>query len=145
MKAPKHTFSQRQLAFQELFIGTLIYAVVLGLLNDYTAVVEVNSFSTILFASVVLEILTYMTFALKKRIVRWLKNHQGTFFRVLTFFSVWLVMFLSKFVFVWALDLVFGAYIAINGFFGILLVVVLVTLVQRLAYLTFKRLGSSNS
>ena len=145
MKAPKHTFSQKQLTFQELFIGTLIYAVVLGFLNDYTAFVEANSFSTIFFASAVLSILTYLTFALKKRIVAWLKNHHGAFFRVLTFLSVWLIMFLSKFVFVWALDLVFGSYISINGFFGILIVVVLVTVVQRLAYLIFKRLGPSNS
>ncbi len=145
MKAPKHTFSQKQLAFQELFIGTLIYAVVLGFLNDYTSVVEVNSFSTIFFASVVLSILAYLTFALKKRTIAWLKNHQGAFFRVLTFLSVWLIMFLSKFVFVWALDLLFGTYISINGFFGILIVVVLVTVVQRLAYFIFKRLGPSNS
>lgn len=57
------------------------------------------------------------------------------------FFSVWLVMFLSKFIFVWVLDLIFRAYIHIGGFVGILLVVICVTIVHKLAYQLFKLLG----
>lgn len=137
------TFSPRQLAFQEIFIGTLIYAVVLGFFNDYTSIVSARSFSTIFFASVVLEILTYLAFQLKGAIISWLKNRQGTVYRALMFFCVWLVMFVSKFVFIWALDLVFDDYIIINGFFGILLVVLSVTIIHKLAYMLFYQLGEN--
>ncbi len=133
--------SPRQLAFQELFVGTLIYAVVLGFFNDYTSIVSARSFSTIFFASVLLEVLTYLVFQLKNTIIAWLKNRQGTVYKILMFFCVWLVMFLSKFVFIWALDLVFDDYIIINGFFGILFVVLCVTITQRLANKTFVSLG----
>ncbi len=134
-------FTSAQLAYQELFIGTLIYVAVLGLFNDYTSIVSAKSFSTIIYASIVLEILTYFAFRLKSTIIAQLKNREGTIYKVLLFFSVWLIMFLSKFVFIWALDLVFGSYIAVNGFFGILLVVLSVTIVHKFAYVIFHKLG----
>jgi len=50
-------------------------------------------------------------------------------------------MFLSKFIFIWALGLAFGSYININGFFGILFVVLCVTVIHKLAYKIFVKLG----
>jgi len=145
MKSSKNVFSSRQLVFQELFIGTLIYVTVLGLLNDYTTIVYAKSFSTIFFASVALELLTYLAFQLKSSIINGLKDKNGKMYRILMFFCVWLVMFLSKFVFIWVLDVLFGSYIAINGFFGILLVVLSVTIVHKSAYVIFKKLGEAES
>jgi len=134
-------FNSKQLKFQELFIGTLIYAVVLGFFSDYTYFVEAKSFSTIFFASVVLELLTYLALQLKSKIINTLKGHDRKIYKFLMFFSVWLIMFLSKFVFVWILDQLFGNYINVNGFFGILMVVLTVTIVHRLAYKIFELLG----
>jgi hypothetical protein len=141
MKKTADTFNSRQLIFQEIFIGTLIYAVVLGFFNDYTSIVDAKSFSTIFLASVVLEVLTYLAFRLKGQIVSWLKGRNGFIYSVLMVFCVWLVMFLSKFVFLWALDVLFGDYININGFFGILFVVLTVTALHKLAYKVFKSLA----
>ncbi len=141
MKTKDSPFTSRQLLMQELFIGTLIYVTVLGFFNDYTSIVYAKSFSTIFFASIILETLTYLAFRLKSRIVSWLKDREGTIYRILMFFCVWLVMFLSKFVFIWALDIVFGSYIRVNGFFGILIVVLCVTAIHKLAYEIFEKLG----
>lgn len=143
MKSKNNVFSPGQLLFQELFVGTLIYAVVLGFLNDYTSIVYARSFSTIFFAAVALEILTYLAFRLKSWIVDQLKGRDSSGYRALMFFCVWLVMFLSKFVFIWALDLLFGSYIAVNGFFGILLVVLCVTVIHKGAYKIFAKLGNT--
>ena len=134
-------FTSNQLMFKELFVGTLIYAVVLGFFNDYTSIVYANSFSTIFYAAIVLEVLTFLVFMLKNKIIAALKDRSGLVYRILTFFFVWVVMFVSKFVFVWAIDAVFGDTITIYGFFGILLVVVSVTVVHKLADFIFVRLG----
>lgn len=142
MPTKEEFFTAKQLAFQELFIGTFIYAVVLGFFNDYTSVVYAKSFSTIFFASIILEILTFLAFSLKKQTVAWLKGRDGLVYRIAMFVCVWLIMFLSKFVFIWAIDIIFGQNIAINGFFGILFIVLSVTIIHRLAYHVFKRLGS---
>ena len=142
--ANSHT-TPAQRAFQELFVGTLIYAVVLGFFNDYTHIVEARSFSTIFFASVVLEILTYYVFQIKKWILIKLKHKQQIRYKIIKFFAIWLIMFVSKFVFVWTIDLVFGEYITINGFFGILLVVATVTILHKGAGYMYVVLGKEKS
>lgn len=134
-------FNNRQRLYKELVVGTLIYAVVLGFFDDYTNIVEAKSFSTIFLASIVLEVLTCLAFVLKRKIVAWLGAHQEVFYRGLMFFCVWFVMFISKFVFVWMIDLIFGSNMNINGFFGILAVVATVTALHRLADYWFIKLG----
>jgi hypothetical protein len=133
--------NSRQILFKEMFVGTLIYAIVLGFFNDYTSIVYAKSFSTIFLASAVLQALTYLAFVLKGQIIRRLKLYEGLVYQLLMFFFVWLVMFLSKFVFVWAIDLLFGNNMTINGFFGILTIVLSVTVLHRLADWIFLRLA----
>jgi hypothetical protein len=138
------TFNNRQIAFKELFVGTLIYVLVLGFFNDYSDIVYATSFSVMFFASIVLEILTFFALLLKKHIVNWLKAKNGTSYKIMMFFSVWLIMFVSKFVFVGVIDFIFENYVNISGFFGILAVVVSVTLIHKVADYIFIKLGSTN-
>lgn len=140
----KFVFNSNQILFKEIFVGTLIYAVVLGFFNDYTSIVSAKSFSTIFLASVVLQFLTSIAFMLKTSIIRWLKNREGIFYKILKIFFVWLVMFFSKFVFIWAIDFAFGDNMNIRGFVGILVVVVSVTVVHKLADYVFIKLGESS-
>lgn len=137
-------FNNRQVLFKEIFVGTLIYAVVLGFFNDYTEVFYAKSFSTIFLVAIVMQILTYLTFALKNKVVRWLKDKDGTIYKVGMFFCVWLIMFLSKFVFLWAIDILFGSYVAVSGFFGLIAIIVSVTILAKLADFTFKKLGDTH-
>lgn len=143
MKPSKSVFYSKQLLFKEIFVGTLIYAIVLGFFNDYTSVVSAISFSSIFYAAVVLEALTYLALSLKSKIIIWLRNRQGMAYKILMFFCVWLVMFISKFVFIWVIDIIFGNNINIYGFFGILLVVLCVTIIHKLADKVFMGLGDS--
>ncbi|MBP9738387.1 hypothetical protein KBD20_01735 [Candidatus Saccharibacteria bacterium] len=143
MNTPSKKFNAEQILFKELFVGTLIYAVILGFFNDYSSIVYAKSFSTIFLASIVLEVLTYLAFVLKGKIVAALKGREAAVYRVLMFFGVWLVMFLSKFVFIWVIDIIFGENLNINGFFGILILVVCVTIVHKAADKIFVHLGDS--
>jgi len=145
MKHKHGIFNSRQLLFKELFVGTLIYAVVLGFFNDYTSIVDAKSFSTIFYSAVVLEILTYFTLLFKDKIIKWLIGRKGTIYRILMFFCVWLVMFISKFVFIWVIDFIFGNYININGFFGILILVLTVTVIHKVADKVFIELGDNEN
>ena len=138
-------FNDKQLLFKEIVVGTLIYAAVLSFFDDYTHVVEATSFSTIFLASFVLELLTCGAFALKSSVIKRLKGREGSHYKAAMFFCVWLIMFLSKFVFIWVVDLIFGSNISIHGFFGILLIVLTVTAVHKLADVIFVKLGDSTS
>jgi hypothetical protein len=53
---------------EELFVGTLIYTVVLGFFDDDTSIVEATSFRYIFLAAIVLEVLTCLVLAAKDTI-----------------------------------------------------------------------------
>src|SRR6478609_6824177 len=139
------SFNSQQLLFKELFVGTLIYAVVLGFFDEHTSIVEARSFTDIFLAAIVLEVLTCAAFAVKDAIVARLRHRGSRRATALMAFGVWFVMFASKFVFIWAIDLVFGDDVNITGFFGILVVALVVTVVHRLADWVFIRLGRSST
>jgi uncharacterized membrane protein YvlD (DUF360 family) len=135
------SFTSGQLLFKELFVGTLIYAVVLGFFDDYTSIVEARSYSYVFLAAIVLEVLTCATLAVKDAIVARFRHRDSRGATVLMAFGVWGVLFVSKFVFIWAIDFIFGDAIDIEGFFGIFAVALVVTVVHRLADSVFVRLG----
>jgi hypothetical protein len=138
-------FNSKQLLFKELFVGTLIYAVVLGFFDDHTSIVEAQSYTLVFLAAIVLEVLTRAAFAMKDAIVGRLRHRDSSGTIALMVFGVWFVMFTSKFVFIWAIDLVFGDAVNINGFFGIFVVALVVTVVHRFADWVFIRLGRSST
>jgi hypothetical protein len=135
------SFTSGQLLFKELFVGTLIYAVVLGFFDDYTTIVEAQSYSYVFLAAVVLEVLTCAALALKDAIIVRFRHRDAPGSTVVMAVGVWAVLFVSKFVFIWAIDLLFGDTIDIEGFFGIFAVALVVTVVHRLADWVFIRLG----
>lgn len=130
--------------FKEMFVGTLIYAVVLGFFDDYTSIVNAGSFSTIFFAAFILQILTYLTFELKNKVLSLLSKNEEKSYPLAKGLSIWFIMFSSKFVFIWVVDFIFGSNISINGFFGVLWLVLSVTVIHKLADHTFKKLGETS-
>lgn len=132
--------NSRQVLFKDLFVGTLIYAVVLGFFNDYTDIITSKSFSTIFLAAFVLQLLTYSVFWLKKKVITKLKPKKELKFKLMMIFGVWVVMFSSKFVFIGAIDLIFGENMNVSGFVGIMLVAISATIAARLSDFVFEKL-----
>jgi hypothetical protein len=145
MKQKTSVFTKNQIIYKDMLVGTLIYAVVLGFYNDYTDIFSAKSFSTIFLTALVMQILTYITFKIKDVIVKWLKTKEGLIYKIAMFFFVWLVMFFSKFVFLWVIDILFGSYVTINGFIGLIAIIVTVTVLDKLASLIFFKLGTTEN
>ena len=123
----------RQKIYRSILIGTLIYSVVLGFFNDYTDILYTASYSTTFLMALLMQCMVFPTLLLKKRIAAWFKQRDGKYARAAMVFSVWLEMFSSKFVFLAAIDVVFGSAVSITGFVGLLLIIVTATLLQTLA------------
>jgi hypothetical protein len=130
-----------QALYRQILLGSLIYSVVLGLLDAYTSIVTVRSYSFLLAASVVLELLTVGAMAIKDQIIGRLRHRTRVRARFLMVFGVWFVLFSSKLVFVWVIDAIFGDDVNVKGLLGIMLVVAGVTVLQKLAELVDERLG----
>lgn len=136
MHDKKSQTNVKKQAFSELFISSLIYVAILGFFSEYTSIVYASSFSYLFVASIIMGILTSATFWLKNEIVERYSESN----RLRMAFFVWLVMFFSKFVFVWAIDFVLGDAVGIFGYFGIAVVITSATLANKAADLIYEKL-----
>ena len=131
----------RQQVFREMVLGTLVYAVVLGFFEDYTDILSTWSYTTTFLVAIVLQTLTYMTWWLKSLVVRRFRGKEGKRAFALMAFCVWLIMFLSKFVFLGVIDFVFGSAVDITGFIGLMFIIVTMTIVKKLIDIAYARLA----
>jgi hypothetical protein len=125
--------------------ATLVDLVVLGLFAEYWEHVFVDSFTIMLLAAVLLQVLLKLTIVVEHRLAAFFNARPGGFNKFLRFFTAWLVLFGSKFVILEALVFAFGDRMSFGGpFHGIvaLIVVVVVMLVVEAVLVKFyRRLG----
>lgn len=124
-----------------MVIGVLLYTVVLGFFNDYTDILHTSSYSVTFLLAIVMQILTYLTFELKKMTQKWFKDKNGSWYKFGLIFTVWLILFLSKFVFLWVISIVFRQAVDISGFIGLLLIVAILTVLQQMFELAYYKLA----
>ncbi len=140
-----HTPSVRQRGFIRYFTATLVDLVVLGLFAQYWDHVRVDSFTVMLVAAALLQLLLKLTLALEHRLAAYFNARPGGFAKFMRYFTAWLVLFGSKFVILEALTFVLGDSLRFAGpFHGIvaLIVVVVVMLVVEAVIVKFyRRLG----
>ncbi len=141
----EHTPSSRQRASMRYFTATLTDLVVLGLFAEYWEYVTAESFTVMLVAAVLLQVLLKLTIVLEHRVAAFFNARQGGFNRFMRFAAAWVVLFGSKFVILEVLVLAFGDRLSFSGpFHGIVaLIVVVVTMLALEAAIVslYRRMG----
>lgn len=122
----------KQALFRTMLTGTLLYSVVIGFFNDYTNILHTRSYSITFALAIVLQLLTFATFYVKGIMVKRSRKFSGARAKFALVFGVWLVLFFSKFVFLWAIGIIFKDSVDLTGFINILVVVLTMTLAQKL-------------
>jgi hypothetical protein len=139
------THSNRQRLFLLYFVGALVDLVVLGLFDEYSDRVYVDSFTTMLLAAVVLQFLLKGTIAVEHWVASHFKSKVGGWWKALRFFCAWLVLFGSKFVILEALDITFGDSVAfegvLHGIVWLIIVVVTMVVVEELLVRFYRKLA----
>ena len=145
MPAAARVYSDRQRLFMLYFVGALVDLVVLGLFEEYSDKVTVDSFTIMLLAAVVLQFLLKATIAVEHKVAAYFKSKPGGFMKFMRFFCAWLVLFGSKFVILEALAIAFGDNVKFEGaFHGIVwLIIVVVTMVvaEEIVVRIYRRLA----
>ncbi|MFL6732314.1 MAG: hypothetical protein ACJ8EP_08210 [Sphingomicrobium sp.] len=137
--------TDRQRLFVLFFVGTLVDLVVLCLFNEYSDKVYVDSFTTALLASIVLQFLLKVTIAAEHRILALFKGKSGAAWKSLKYFVAWLILFGSKFVILEALSFAFGHNVhfegMLHGIVWLIIVVVAMVIIEELVVRFFRRLA----
>ena len=140
----EHTPSMRQRVFMRYLTATLVDLAVLGLFAEYWEYVVVDSFTIMLLAAVVLQVLLKLTIVLEHRVAAFFNARPGGFNKFMRFFTAWLILFGSKFVILEALVLAFGDRMSFGGpFHGIvalIVVVVAMLVVEAVLVKVYRRL-----
>jgi hypothetical protein len=140
-----HTPSPRQRGFSRYFTATLVDLVVLGLFAQYWDHVTADSFTVMLLAAVLLQLLLKLTIALEHRLAAFFNARPGGFAKFMRFFTAWLVLFGSKFVILEALTFVFGDRLRFagpfNGIVALIVVVVTMLVVEAAIVKFYRRMG----
>ncbi|HEU0311116.1 MAG TPA: hypothetical protein VFR36_07865 [Sphingomicrobium sp.] len=145
MPAASKIPSDRQRLFLLYFVGALVDLVVLGLFDEYSDKVFVDSFTTMLLASVVLQFLLKATIAVEHKVAAYFKSKPGGFMRFMRFFCAWLVLFGSKFVILEALALAFGESVkfagVLHGIVWLIIVVVTMVIAEEIVVRIYRKLA----
>lgn len=137
--------SDRQRLFMRYFTAVLIDLLVLGLFEEYWDKVHVSSFTIMLLAAVLLQVLLKVTIAIEHVVANFFNARPGGFMKFMRFFCAWLVLFGSKFVILEALTVAFGDRVRFSGVFHgiitLIVVVVVMLLVEEIVVRFYRRLG----
>ena len=111
----EHTPSLKQRAYLRYFTATLVDLLVLGLFAEYWEHVVVTSFTIMLLAAVLLQILLKLTLVLEHHVAAFFNARPGGFNKFMRYFTAWLILFGSKFAILEALALALGDRLRFGG------------------------------
>ena len=115
----------------------LVDLCVLGLFDEYTSLVYVDSFTITLLVVVVLQIALKVTLLVKERLTTLAQSVSGAKGKALRIFLIWLVSFSSKFVIFWIVDFLFGAHMEIYGVKAMFVLLIVLFVVEEAAMRLF--------
>ena len=117
----------QQALFTRYLTAILLDLVVLGLFNEFWSKIEIDSFLIALLSAILLQALLQVSLMLERRASSYFKSKKGPAVKTMRFLSAWAILFISKLLILWAIDLFFGNSFLFHGrFHGVIPFLVLV-------------------
>ena len=134
-----------QLVYAGWTMTLLAYIVVLNLWVEFNSKVIIDSFAISIATSVVLLVLLVIILGLEHRVKAWFARREGSVYRILGTVSTLLILFLSKFVILEVVDIIFGEHVELGSFVDVLLLVLLLIVAQRSLVFAWDAVGERGS
>ena len=135
------TVTTAQERFMSWASDVLVYTVVLNLFVEYADAIVIDSFTISLFTAAVLKVLLDL--------LTMVEHHVSGFFskfhKVLGYLSMWLVLFLSKFVILEVIDIIFGDHVELGKFVDVVVLVLSLMIARALVERAYVALGGSET
>jgi hypothetical protein len=130
---------------QEIYISwakdVLIYILVLNLFVEYAANIVIDSFTISIFTAIVLKILLEIVFKFEHLVGDFFKARPGKVSNFLRIISTWLILFLSKFLILEVIDLIFGEHVELGKFLDVIILVISLMVARELFDRIYRALG----
>jgi hypothetical protein len=139
------TITKWQLIYVGWTLTLLAYIVVLNLWVEFNSSVVIDSFIISIATAAVLLVLLVVILGLEHRVKHWFAQREGRVYRVLGTVSTLLILFLSKFVILEVIDIVFGEHVELGHFLDVLVLVLLLIVAQKGMVLIWDAIGDAGS
>ena len=137
------SMNRSQRIYVSWLVDILVYIVVLNLYVEYSEAKVIDSFTVSVLTAMLLKLLLVLITAAKYSVWGWAKSKEGRGYKVVGALGVWAILFLSKFVILEAVVLVFGDSVELGSFIDVMLLAVGLMAARELVHRIFARLGSS--
>ena len=124
----KMTF--RQMIFVRYLMAILIDLVVLNLFVEYWDAVVIDSFTISILAAFILQILLRATMILEHKVASYFKSKPGKINVFLRWFSAWGILFGSKFIILFIIDVIFGDRVDFSNVLVFIVVIIAIILCE---------------
>jgi len=130
---------------QDIFISwtkdVLIYILVLNLFVEYNYKIVIDSFTISIFTAIVLKILLEIILKFEHLVGDWFKARSGKIWNILRIISMWVILFLSKFLILEVIDLIFGEHVELGKFLDVIVLVITLMVARELFDRIYLALG----
>ena len=131
----------RQHTFSAIVIGVVVNICILNLFVEHVDGVVIDSFSISMLTAVLLSVMVWIIAGFEHRVSAWFGTHDGAAWKVGGFLAVWGILFLSKFVILEVVDIVFGEHVELGKLLEVILLVFAILIAQRLIEAVYDWLG----
>jgi hypothetical protein len=135
------TITMAQARFVSWVSEVLLDIVILNLFVEYIHTIVIDSFAISVLTAVLLKLAIDAVKGLEQRVAGYFRAKEGTAWRALGLVAVWSILFLSKFVILEAVNIVFGEHVELGHFIEIVAIIVTMLVANALMRLVFRRLG----
>jgi len=133
---------------QNTFVGwtatLLLYIVVLNLFVEYVDSIVIDSFTISIFTAFVLLLLLVAILGLEHRVGEAFARREGTAWRIGGAIATVAILFLSKFVILEVIDIVFGEHVELGGFLEVIVIVIALIVSQKAMVAVWVGLGDGS-
>jgi hypothetical protein len=135
------TITMRQDIFLSWSKDILIYILILNLFVEFNDKIIIDSFTISIFTAIVLKILLEIVFKFEHLVGDFFKARPGKISNFLRIISMWLILFLSKFLILEVIDLIFGEHVELGKFLDVIILVISLMVARELFDRIYRALG----
>jgi hypothetical protein len=139
------TITRNQQRFADWMTDVLVDIVVLNLFVEFVDAVVIDSFWISILTAVLLKLMLDAVVGLEHRVAGYFAAKEGTTYRVMGLVSAFSILFLSKFVILEAVNLVFREHVELGHFIEIVAIIVGMLGARAVLGIVYRRLGERAS
>jgi len=137
--------SPAQARFLSWVSAVLVDIVVLNLFVEFVHTIVIDSFSISILTAVLLKLMVDAVKGLEHSVSAYFAAKEGAIWKPVRFLAVWLVLFLSKFVILEAVNVVFGDHVELGSFIEIVGIVVTMLAANAALLAVYRSLGARDT